>query len=196
MPQIDHVNIHTRDPPRMIAFLTALLGAEEGFRPPFQHPGHWLYLDGKPVIHIDIVERDDDPAKGLVDHLAFGIYPRTRRGKRAEATGCPMVFAEIPGAGIGQIFVTGPEGIKIEVQFRQRSNDHLIRDSTRVFACRLAFERANSITIRGETGLNSHAAPKRAIAIAAEQKALESRLLIAARAAAASRLLLLLLISP
>lgn len=121
MPRIDHVNIHARDPARMVAFLSALLGAEEGFRPPFRHPGHWLYLDGKPAIHIDIVDRQEDPPKGLVDHLAFGIYAEDEARKRAEATGFPMHFAEIPGAGIGQIFVTGPEGIKIEVQFRHGS---------------------------------------------------------------------------
>jgi catechol 2,3-dioxygenase-like lactoylglutathione lyase family enzyme len=117
--RLDHVNIHTRDPARMIAFLAAVLDAKEGFRPPFPNPGHWLYLDGQPVIHLDVVDRDADFSKGLCDHIAFGVYEAATAEQRARASGFPLHFAGIPGADIGQIFVTGPEGLKIEIQFRR-----------------------------------------------------------------------------
>lgn len=121
MPILDHINIHTRDAARMIAFLSVVLDAKEGYRPPFPHPGHWLYLDGRPLIHIDVVERESDFPQGLYNHVAFGVFDAEAARSRSEACGYPLHFAEIPGAGIGQIFVTGPEGIKIEIQFRQAS---------------------------------------------------------------------------
>ena len=55
MPRLDHVTIETRDAPGMIGFLEAVLGVREGYRPPFPSPGHWLYLDDRPVIHLAAV---------------------------------------------------------------------------------------------------------------------------------------------
>lgn len=121
MPRLDHINIQARDMAAMVAFLETLLGAKEGFRPPFRNPGHWLYLDGQPVIHIDLPARDSDFPQGLVNHIAFGVYGRDEAMARAERTGCPIHHAEIPGSGIGQLFVTGPEGIRVEVQYRQET---------------------------------------------------------------------------
>lgn len=118
MPTIDHVNVQARDMPAMIAFFQTVLGAEEGFRPPFPHPGHWLYLDGQPVLHLDFPARDDDFPQGLINHIAFGIYDLEPLRQRIEAAGYPHDYAGIPG-GVGQIFVRGPEGIRIEVQYHR-----------------------------------------------------------------------------
>lgn len=118
MPRIDHVNIHARDRAAMIAFLEAVLGAKEGFRPPFKHPGHWLYLDGLPAIHLDPSTRDDDFPTGIFNHVAFGVYDLETIQPRIEASGYRFEMAGIPG-GVGQIFVYGPEGIKLELQYHR-----------------------------------------------------------------------------
>jgi catechol 2,3-dioxygenase-like lactoylglutathione lyase family enzyme len=118
MPSLDHVNIHARDLAGMVAFLEAVLGAAEGSRPPFKHPGHWLYLDGRPVIHVDPTERNDDFPTGIYNHVAFGIYDHEPLLARVEASGYRYELAGIPG-GVGQIFVYGPEGVKIELQYRR-----------------------------------------------------------------------------
>jgi catechol 2,3-dioxygenase-like lactoylglutathione lyase family enzyme len=118
MPSLDHINIHARDRQAMVAFLEAVLGAKDGLRPPFKHPGNWLYLDGKPVIHIDPADRTDDFPTGLYNHVAFGIYDFEPLLKRVEATGCRYELAGIPG-GVGQIFVYGPEGVKLELQYHR-----------------------------------------------------------------------------
>ncbi|MDE1156169.1 MAG: hypothetical protein PW735_10625 [Acidobacteriaceae bacterium] len=78
MPRLDHVNIHTRDAPAMLGFLKTMLGAEEGFRPPFDVPGHWLYLDGHPAIHLNIVEREKTfrPACSTTSPSPFMTGPR------------------------------------------------------------------------------------------------------------------------
>jgi catechol 2,3-dioxygenase-like lactoylglutathione lyase family enzyme len=119
MPRLDHVNIHTRDAAVMIDFLKTLLGAEEGYRPPFGMPGHWLYLEGHPAIHLNVVERQDDFPQGMLNHAAFAFFDRDDAINRATATGYRLEHDEIPGAGIGQIFVYGPEGIRVELQYRQ-----------------------------------------------------------------------------
>lgn len=119
MPQLDHVNIHVVDGPRMVRFLEQVLEAREGFRPPFDFPGHWVYLDGKPVIHLSIVERPADFPEGMVNHVAFGVYEFDEARARVEASGYPWKLAGIPGTPIGQIFVTGPEGLLVEIQYRR-----------------------------------------------------------------------------
>lgn len=116
---IDHVNIHARDPKAVVAFLEAITGATEGERPPFEHPGHWVYLDGRPIFHIDHV-RDGEQAggHGPFDHIAIGVFDYEPLRARVEAAGFPFKLAGIPG-GVGQIFVEGPDGLKIELQFRR-----------------------------------------------------------------------------
>ncbi|AYC99948.1 VOC family protein [Neorhizobium sp. NCHU2750] len=118
MPRLDHVNIEARDAAPMVCFLKAVLGAEEGPRPPFPFPGHWLYLDGHPAIHINTVERDEDFPAGLFNHVAFGPYDRDEALERVKSTGFRFRQGQIPGTTIGQIFVHGPEGILIELQYR------------------------------------------------------------------------------
>ena len=119
MPRLDHVNIHVRDGGRMVAFLEQVLGAEDGFRPPFDFPGHWIYVGGEPAIHLTVVERDEDYPAGLVNHVAFGVYDFDVAKERIEASGYPYKISGIPETGIGQFFVTGPEGLLVEVQFRR-----------------------------------------------------------------------------
>lgn len=118
MPAIDHVNLHVRDARAVIAFLEAVLGASEGERPPFRHPGHWVYLEGRPVFHIDYASDGEGAGKGLFDHIAFGVFEYEPLRERVEASGYPYRHAGIPG-GVGQIFVEGPEGLKIELQYHR-----------------------------------------------------------------------------
>ncbi len=119
MAKLDHINIHVVDGPRMVAFFEAVLGAREGFRPPFGNRGHWVYVDGVPAIHMDVVQRDTDFPAGIVNHVAFGVYDFEATKARIEATGYPYKITGIPGTEIGQFFVTGPEGLLLEVQFRR-----------------------------------------------------------------------------
>lgn len=119
MPTLDHVNIHVVDGPRMVRFLEQVLDAKEGDRPPFRFPGHWVYVDGEPAIHLTVVERSGDYPEGMINHVAFGVYDYTATLARIEAAGYPYTLAGIPETGIGQFFVTGPEGLRLEVQYRR-----------------------------------------------------------------------------
>lgn len=119
MLQIDHVNIHARDPQAVVSFLETVLGAVEGERPPFSHPGHWVYLDGRPLFHIDhLREGEAGGGRGPVDHIAVGVFDYEPLAARLEASGLPYKVAGIPG-GVGQVFVEGPDGLRIELQYRR-----------------------------------------------------------------------------
>ena len=117
MPHLDHVNITVTDGPRMVRFLEQVLEATEGPRPPFDFPGHWIYLEDRPVIHLGVVQRSGDYPEGMVNHIAFGVYEFQEAKARVEASGYPWKLAGIPGTPIGQIFVTGPEGLVVEIQY-------------------------------------------------------------------------------
>jgi len=119
MPKLDHINIHVVDGPRMVRFLEAVLDAREGTRPPFDFPGHWVYVGDEPAIHLTVVERAADFPPGIVNHVAFGVYDFEEAKARIESTGYPYRLTGIPGTGIGQFFVEGPEGILVEVQYRR-----------------------------------------------------------------------------
>jgi catechol 2,3-dioxygenase-like lactoylglutathione lyase family enzyme len=113
--RLDHVNIHARDQEAVRDFLLALLPVKLGWRPDFPVPGYWLYLDEQPVIHT--WPRTSAPGPGWVDHVAFGPCGDPD-SKRAELVALRLPFSEtsLPGTTIVQFFVTGPEGIRIELQ--------------------------------------------------------------------------------
>ncbi|MBL8600035.1 MAG: glyoxalase [Devosia sp.] len=117
MRRLDHVNIHTRDAATMIRFLTDVLEVKEGGRPPFPNPGHWLYIGDQAVIHLDVIERETDFPTGIYNHVAFALYDFEPALKRVEASGFRHEYRDIPGTKLGQIFVYGPEGVKIELQY-------------------------------------------------------------------------------
>jgi catechol 2,3-dioxygenase-like lactoylglutathione lyase family enzyme len=119
MPRLDHINIHVVDGPRMVKFLETVLEAREGPRPPFDFPGHWVYVGDEPAIHLTVVERRGDFPPGIVNHVAFGVYDFEEARARIESAGYPYRLTGIPGTGIGQFFVEGPEGILVEIQYRR-----------------------------------------------------------------------------
>jgi hypothetical protein len=117
MARLDHIHIQAIDGPMMVHFLELVLDGKEGFRPPFDFPGHWVYLGEVPAIHISIVS--EPQGMGMVSHAAFGVYDEAEARRRIEASGFAFRVTGIPGTDIGQFFVDGPEGLVVEVQFRR-----------------------------------------------------------------------------
>jgi catechol 2,3-dioxygenase-like lactoylglutathione lyase family enzyme len=116
--QLDHVNIHVHDLAAARDFFVTLLGLEVGWRPSFDVPGDWLYLDGRPVIHTWL--KSQDRGLGWVDHIAFGPCgdPDERRSD-LQRLGYPFTEGRLVDTDVTQFFVSGPEGLKIELQCRQ-----------------------------------------------------------------------------
>jgi catechol 2,3-dioxygenase-like lactoylglutathione lyase family enzyme len=129
--RLDHVNILTGDIERTTEFLTSVLGLEDGPRPAFGSPGHWLYRNGiavvhvsdarnKEVTHVQDGSRGDESkggAKGIVDHVAFRCSGYRAAVERLRSLGVPMHEATVPGTGDRQVFVDGPDDVSFELIF-------------------------------------------------------------------------------
>ena len=114
---LDHVNIRTNDVDACRRFYVDSLGFEEGFRPDFDIPGIWLYLDGVPVVHI--IETSDplENNSGSIDHIAFRAHYFDKFTARLKAEGIEYEDREIPGMDLHQLFCFDPHGIKVEFNF-------------------------------------------------------------------------------
>ena len=104
-------------------FYVAALGLTEGKRPDFSFPGHWLYLDGRPVVHLagrtTIAPGTRAPARGGAgfDHVAFTAEGLEAARARLDGAGIAYEEAPVPGFPLHQIFLADPLGQRIELTF-------------------------------------------------------------------------------
>ena len=122
--RLEHVLVLTDDLEATKDFYCDALGLEVGERATLEFPGYWLYLDGVPCLHV--AERGPYEAHagtlGLrvgpaVDHVALGGTDFEQAAARLEAAGVEAVENAVPGAGLRQLFVTDPNGVRIELNF-------------------------------------------------------------------------------
>jgi len=131
--QLNHALILASNINEMSLFLTHTLGLKEGSRPPFGFLGVWLY-DQKNVPCIHIASRHDITSSqsfylsqiqkqsaqtGLptIDHLAFISDDYKGLKQRLMKFGVPFIEREVPEINEHQVFVTGPDNLKIEILF-------------------------------------------------------------------------------
>ena len=117
---LDHVNIVTEDVEACRRFYVDVLGFEEGFRPPFDTPGLWLYLGEVPALHIVEVREAAPRNSGSIDHIAFRARNFDEFAARLEAHGIVYEDCAVPAMALHQIFCHDPHGIKIELNFEGR----------------------------------------------------------------------------
>jgi catechol 2,3-dioxygenase-like lactoylglutathione lyase family enzyme len=129
--KLDHVNILTGNVDRTVDFLARVLGLEDGPRPAFRSPGHWLYRNGTAVVHVsDVRDKEQthavdaslgDPGaggkKGVVDHVAFRCSGYRETKARLAELGIVSHEAVIPGVGDLQVFIDGPDDVSFELIF-------------------------------------------------------------------------------
>jgi catechol 2,3-dioxygenase-like lactoylglutathione lyase family enzyme len=127
--RLDHVNITTGDLSRTVRFLTQVLGLEDGPRPPFGTPGNWLYSDGQAVVHVSDASNKEQThtgdastaapprARGIVDHVAFRCANYGAVMAKLRELGIPAHEADVPGMGLHQVFVDGPDAVSFELIF-------------------------------------------------------------------------------
>jgi len=124
--RLEHLLVLTDDLEATRAFWCDALGLEVGGRPPLEFPGCWLYAGGVPCVHV--AERAAYEAHaatlglaavpGPVDHVAFAAGDHGALVARLDAAGVEAVRNEIPSAGIRQLFVTDPNGVRVELNVR------------------------------------------------------------------------------
>ena len=116
MIRLDHINVHADNLEAARDFLLAVLpDLKQGVRPPFDFKGYWLYLGEQPIIHMQN-RGQGMGGRGWIDHLAFAPFDFEAEKARLDAGGFTYTIGGIPGGPIRQFFVTGPEGLKVELQ--------------------------------------------------------------------------------
>lgn len=109
-------------------FYVDVLGLEEGFRPPFDFIGHWIYLGERAVVHLagrrDYLDKADrvrdgsgDIATGAIDHIAFEATGLQDMVETLERHGVPVRHRKVPDINLHQLFVHDPNGVLIELNY-------------------------------------------------------------------------------
>jgi catechol 2,3-dioxygenase-like lactoylglutathione lyase family enzyme len=129
---LDHYAIRTLKLTATRDFYVGALGMEDGERPDFPFPGHWLYLGGQPLVHLIGIDPDDPGGlerhlreidretlvgSGAVDHLAFRGSGAGEQMARLKARGIAYRERRVPGMDLFQIFIEDPNDITVELNF-------------------------------------------------------------------------------
>lgn len=114
---LDHYTILTKDVAASVGFYETVLGLKDGERPPFAFPGAWLYIDDHPVLHL--IHRDEVAGEGTgpFDHVAFRCGDYASIKARLEENGVDYEERTVPRLEMKQIFLAGPEGVRVELNF-------------------------------------------------------------------------------
>ena len=128
LTRMEHLLVLTDDIEGTKDFYCRALGLEVGARPPLEFPGHWLYVEGVPCIHV--ADRDAYTAHSerlgipaspdAVDHVAFSGNDYAEAVARLEREGVEARTNAVPGAGLRQLFLEDPNGLKIEINVMSR----------------------------------------------------------------------------
>jgi catechol 2,3-dioxygenase-like lactoylglutathione lyase family enzyme len=114
---MDHFTIVTDRPQATLDFY-ALLGLHEGPRPDFPVPGHWLYVDERPFLHVVNVRQMPEPRRGALDHMAYWAEGFGAVADRLKAHGIPYRVVRAPAPyRTWQLFFDDPNGVEVELDF-------------------------------------------------------------------------------
>lgn len=118
---LDHVTINTTDVPRSVAFYTDVLGLRAGDRPAFDFPGAWLYCGDRPVVHLIGREGPARQGTGTLDHVAFRANDLPTYRQRLRRRETAFTERDVPGRALHQVFFEDPDGVTIELNFRDEA---------------------------------------------------------------------------
>jgi catechol 2,3-dioxygenase-like lactoylglutathione lyase family enzyme len=132
LTQLEHYLVLTADLDGTRDFYRDALGLREGARPPLGFPGYWLYVGDVPCIHVaewntyskhsiaaGISVTAPAPGTGPLDHIAFNAVDLSAVKARLAAHKIEYSVNEVPMAGLIQLFLKDPNGVKIEINVRQ-----------------------------------------------------------------------------
>jgi catechol 2,3-dioxygenase-like lactoylglutathione lyase family enzyme len=130
---MEHYLVLTSDLDATRDFYQDALGMTQGFRPPLGFPGYWMYIGSTPVIHIaewlTYTAHSNDksipvtaPAEstGAFDHVAFNAEDFEGVVARLARHGVTPARNLTSRSGMRQLFVFDPNGVKLEINFRNQ----------------------------------------------------------------------------
>jgi catechol 2,3-dioxygenase-like lactoylglutathione lyase family enzyme len=114
---IDHINIATPNLASTRDFFINVLGLEDGPRPDFGgFPGHWLYANGRAVVHLQLARGDVVPSvQSALNHAAFEVADIDAMMAKFDRLGVVYRTFEAPGTGVRQLFFEDPNGVALEI---------------------------------------------------------------------------------
>lgn len=119
--RLDHFTLRVEPGalPALCSFYVEVLGLREGERPDFAFPGHWLYADGKAVVHLAGLGRADASAgaTGRLDHISMAASGLETTRAHLGRLGVKWREAPVPGTALHQIFLHDPCGLMLELTF-------------------------------------------------------------------------------
>lgn len=134
LKRMEHYLVLSDDIEATKRFYCDVLGMTKGFRPVLDFPGYWLYLGDTPCIHIGDwnayvvwTKRVGIPVSaraegtGPLDHIAFNASGFDETVRRLERLGVEMSRNELDDIGLRQLFIRDPNGLMIELNFRDRA---------------------------------------------------------------------------
>ena len=131
LKKMEHYLVLTDDLESTRRFYCDVLGLKEGFRPELTFPGYWLYLGDTPCVHVGewdayvvwtkeagIPVSSRAAGTGPLDHIAFNATGYDETLERLERLGIEASSNELDDIGLRQLFIRDPNGLMIELNFR------------------------------------------------------------------------------
>ncbi|WP_157217486.1 VOC family protein [Flavisphingomonas formosensis] len=142
MTRLDHCNIRTLNLDATIGFYSDVLELKPSFFPGSSGQGAWLHdSTDRPVIHLVAIDPDDpagsiaairgmrggqdgdfDPSmlkgSGAIDHIAFECSDYDGMENRLQTLDLSYTSNNVESIGLRQLFVSDPNGITVELNFR------------------------------------------------------------------------------
>lgn len=117
---LGYAHVLTTDIEATKQFYFDTLGLEEGYRPPFDFSGAWLYLKDFPVLHL--TKKNDQHKTSsietpIVDHIAFNAEAYDETVEHLTALNVLFTETTIPETKTHQLFFKDPNGVTIELTF-------------------------------------------------------------------------------
>lgn len=127
--ELNHYNVQVADLEASIRFYRDVLGLNPGPRPNFTFNGAWLYCGETPVVHLAaapvgavtqsgrVQEAGPAPSTGRLDHVAFTCRNLPEFRAKLDSLGVSYVHRDVPGGRVIQLFISDPDGVRIELNF-------------------------------------------------------------------------------
>jgi catechol 2,3-dioxygenase-like lactoylglutathione lyase family enzyme len=133
---LEHYTIRSLDMEATRDFYCRAIGLRVGKRPPLAFPGYWLYCGATPVVHlvpladprairggvnVPLPEHGAKPGGGAVDHVAFRATNAAAMRRRLNANDIAFAERALPGGRLHQFFFDDPNGVTVEINFRNET---------------------------------------------------------------------------
>jgi glyoxylase I family protein len=120
--KLDHVTIRTRDLQATRSFFLTLFDLEEGERPLAIHriPGHWLYSEGHPLVHIIGSQGYGiDRAAEAIDHVGLQMKGYADFRDKLDRLGIRYSTMDLADLQERRLFFHAPGGPLLEAVFSE-----------------------------------------------------------------------------